>query len=164
MSEIYKNAAEWEDDRPEKIVSYEDGGSSAIIVSEPGEIVDLYKDKHKYLRSPEMNPSGKILIAGHTEDGEQVRLVMDGSYSVAFGKRADGKQFAEVSHTTEGDYQNISGSFTIGEQHDGFPGMIVDSVGAQYKAFGGGATEEAKEQNPFSIAERLVERAKHAKR
>lgn len=160
MSEVYKSAAEWEaDEREEKIVAYEDGGSSAIIVDKPGSIVDLYSDNHKYLKSPE--EGSRIFIAGHTEEGERAKLVIDGNHVVVFGVDPRGKQFAQVSNTSEQDYKDLSEPLVIGQEGgDAFNGLIIDSVGAEYKAFGGRAEGDPKGQNPFAVADRLVERAK----
>lgn len=165
MKEEYVSLAELEaNEREEKIVKYEDGGSSAIIVDEPGETVDLYRDKHKYLVSPEKDPMSKISISGYTEQGEKVKLVVDQNYLVAFGVDARGKQFVEVSHPTTEDYEALRQPLVIGEESKGFPSLIVTSVGAEYKAFGGGASDDNVEpQNPFEIAKRLVERAKKQK-
>lgn len=148
-------------EREEEIVKFEDGGSSAIVVSEQGAIVDLYDGMHKYLRSPQYDPSQRILITGsHPESGDKVKLVIDGNYAVAFGIDKDGTQFAEVSNTTEGDYESLAQPLTIGQPSDAFNGLVISSVGAEYEADGGRATKVSKQQNPFSIAKRLIARAK----
>ncbi|RWZ78529.1 MAG: hypothetical protein EOT05_02140 [Candidatus Microsaccharimonas sossegonensis] len=157
------HTSEINEDDMYKTVEYEDGGSSAIVVNTVGATVDLKDGDHKYLKSPERNPAQEILISGYTEGGEKVKLVIDGNYAVAFGVDKDGKQFAEVSHTQPEDLAALRQPIKIGQPAEAWNGMIVTSVAAQYKSDGGGATEKLDQQNPFSIAERLVQRAKRAK-
>lgn len=90
MSEHIVHSYEVEVEPGYKTIGFGDGGVSAIVVDCLGDTVRLFKDNHKYMRSPERSSDGRVYVKGHTAGGETVFLVIGCCNAVAFGKRADG--------------------------------------------------------------------------
>lgn len=131
---------------------------TAVAVDLPGLRVDLAAGDHKYLQSPLYNPSQRIALDTVGSDGTQTRMVFGGGALVVFGRYPDGEQFVDRASKIGNDkLVMLTSEITIGEYDDRFNGKVT-RIATEYKVGNVTVEEEIRDQNPFTIADGIMDR------